>query len=170
MSRWSASTAVTTATSGRRRRNERSNSSASTASRGPSPSTRLLPKFFEMPPRKALPVPSTSRLSHATSVEVVVLPCVPATAITYLPAERWPSICDRFSTVKPWSRNQLSSEWSSGTAGGVDHHGALPLAERGGNGRRVVRVVNDGSLGCERLGECRPRAVVAATLRPSWRK
>ena len=50
----------------------------------PSPSTRLPPKFFEMPPEKSRSRrPSAARSSHAAIVEVVVvLPCVPATAIT----------------------------------------------------------------------------------------
>lgn len=42
--------------------------------RGPDPSTRLLPKFFDMPPRKALPPPPATRLNQAAIVVVVVLP------------------------------------------------------------------------------------------------
>ena len=117
MSRWSASAAVTTAMSGDSRRNERSYSSASTARRRPPPRTRFEPKLRDMPPRKALPSPDALWLSHAARVVVVVLPWVPATAMTSLSWQRWPSICERFSIVKPSRRNHSHSLWSAGMAG-----------------------------------------------------
>ena len=118
MSRRSASTAVITAICGDNVKKERSNSSASTTTNSLlSDKFRLLLKFLEMPPRKALQSSDEWCRMCASIVDVVVLPCVPATHNALCMRVMSPKSCERFLIVNPFFRNQTSSAMSAGTAG-----------------------------------------------------
>ena len=49
--------------------------------------------------------------------EVVVLPCVPAKQMLFIPEVMWPRACERLTTSKPLSRKKLRGTLSLGTAG-----------------------------------------------------
>ena len=81
MSRWSGSTFVTTARSGRYSRNARSNSSASTTISSPSPGAAFVPKSRTSPPTRYVGERPARTSMEAISPVVVVLPWAPATQI-----------------------------------------------------------------------------------------
>ena len=157
---WSSSMLVTTATSRGSSRNERSDSSASTTIHSPSPQAALVPSERSSPPiRNAGSRPQASS-TWATMPQVVVLPCVPATAIAFLSDATWPSSVPRWITSRPASRAAASSGLSSGMA--VETTSSAPVGHVGG-------VVADGGLdprGAQagRVGGL--RAVRAGDLRP----
>src|SRR5690606_28838165 len=114
MSKWSASSEVTNASTGLRLRNERSYSSASATIHDDSAdgSNRLLLKFFDIPPRKA-PHPFFDFCNNtAAIVLMVVLPCVPATAMQSFSLQIMPSTLALFNKLIVFSLNQLSSLFS----------------------------------------------------------
>jgi hypothetical protein len=79
--RWSASTLVTIAIMGCRCVNDASLSSASATRNSPAPRRALLAALFSRPPMTNVgSVPPSARML-AIRLVVVVLPCVPATAI-----------------------------------------------------------------------------------------
>ena len=115
---------VTTATSRRSARNERSDSSASITAQSPPPQAALVAAERSSPPiRKAGSRPH-SRSACAAIEAVVVLPCVPLTAIVRLSADSSPSSSPRWSTRAPAARPATSSGLSGGIA--VDSTSSAP--------------------------------------------
>ena len=53
----------------------------------------------------------------AVIVEMVVLPCVPATPMVIFAREISPRTCARFNGRNPLETNQAISRWSAGMAG-----------------------------------------------------
>ena len=121
MSRWSASAEVITAWRGWSVRKLRSNSSASATVQGwgssGSATRRLVPVERAMPPRKASTGVPFCWSRWASRVEVVVLPCVPATASRGRSAVMRPRSSDRLRMGNPASRSRTRRGKSSGTAG-----------------------------------------------------
>ena len=78
---WSASMLVTTASTGCRYRNDASDSSASTTMNSPLPSFACEPAASSRPPITKVGSMPASASTLATRLVVVVLPCVPATAM-----------------------------------------------------------------------------------------
>ena len=116
MSRWSASTLVTTATVGVSARKDRSYSSASTTWTAKPPGRRLPPQAPTRPP--ATPVGSRPAAASASVVitVVVVLPCVPAIATSSPPLTASASASARRITGMPSDRARSTSGWSRGSA------------------------------------------------------
>jgi len=101
---------------GCRPRKQRSYSSASMTRSGPCPARALAPHCVTMPPTIALgSCPSASSMT-AIMAEVVVLPCVPATATARDPSSSRPSRVCRFITGMPAARAAVISGLASGTA------------------------------------------------------
>ena len=116
MAWWSSSTFVTTAMSRPSARNERSDSSASITAHSPAPHAALVPAARSSPPiRNAGSRPDSSSASAAIEA-LVVLPCVPPTAIVRFIRDSSPSRSPRWRTVAPASRAAASSGLSSGIA------------------------------------------------------
>ncbi len=113
MSRWSASTLVTTASSGRYARNERSLSSASATKMSPVPSCAFAPDSFRLPPM-ANDGSAPQCCSATVSIEVVVvLPWVPETATARRPAITDASAAARGRMRSPNRRASVISGLSS---------------------------------------------------------
>ncbi len=110
---------VTKAKSGVRCKNERSNSSASTTIQGDSTfgNNKLVPKFLDIPPKKAPQPWFVLFRILATIVLTVVLPCVPETAIPLRSLQTNPNTLARFNKGIGLSLNHDNSLCSSGSAG-----------------------------------------------------
>ena len=113
---WSASMFVTTASTGVRYRNDASDSSASTTMNSPLPSFALEPAASSRPPITNVgSIPASAR-TLATRLVVVVLPCVPATAMPCLRRISSASISARGTTGTCRARAAASSTLSCFTA------------------------------------------------------
>lgn len=121
-------------------------------------------------PRKAEPPPVSARLSHATIVEVVVLPCVPATAITYLPSARCPSIWRTLLDAETVFAKIAVFAVILRHGRGVDDHRLLRVEKSFGDQPHVVLVVDRRALRFEFAGQVRRRAVIARDGIPPCRK
>ena len=113
---WSASILVTTASTGCRYRNEASDSSASTTMNSPAPSRALEPAASSRPPITKVGSSPPSASTLATRLVVVVLPCVPATAMPCRSRISSASISARGTTGIFFARAATTSGLSSLTA------------------------------------------------------
>ncbi len=114
-SRWSASTLVTTASSGRASRNDPSLSSASTTASSPAPTWALPPSASSAPRAHDGSTPH-ARAPAVSSAAVVVLPCVPVIATVRRSSKAAARAAARRSTCSP---GRARAAASSGCAGGI---------------------------------------------------
>jgi hypothetical protein len=113
---WSASMLVTIEITGESNRNDASDSSASATRKSPDPRRALAPAALRRPPMtKVGSMPPSARID-ATRLVVVVLPCVPATAIPCLSRISSASICARGTTGTLRLRAAITSGLSDLTA------------------------------------------------------
>src|SRR5678815_4826525 len=113
---WSASMFVTTASTGARYKNDASDSSASTTMNSPLPNFACEPAASSRPPITKVGSMSASASTLATRLVVVVLPCVPATAMPCFKRINSASIIARGTTGILWARAATTSGLSSLTA------------------------------------------------------
>ncbi len=113
---WSASMLVMTASTGCSTRNEASDSSASATRNSPLPSRALASAETSLPPMTNVGSRPPSASTLAIRLVVVVLPCVPATAMPCLSRISSASISARGTTGMPRSRAAVTSALSAATA------------------------------------------------------
>jgi hypothetical protein len=118
---WSASMLVTTDTTGDRNRKDASDSSASATRKSPAPSRALAPAEFSLPPMTKVGSSLPSARQLAISEVVVVLPCVPATAMPCLMRISSASICARAARWECAFRARSTTSGLSADRCGGDH-------------------------------------------------
>ncbi len=107
---------MSTATLGASFSSERSDSSASTTSHSPAPQPALDPVDRTSPPTRYAGSSPQPRSAWTTMLDVVVLPCVPVTAIVGRSRVISPSRSARCSSRSPRSRAATRSGFSGGIA------------------------------------------------------